>query len=293
MSLNAVPGALIGALPLAALYAVIGLGWVILFRATKILNFATGQFLMLGAYIFYVTSSVLRMPFVIAVLVALGAMAVIGAVVHLVLIRPLAGQKGFGPIIETFGLSIVLDSLVHVIFGGNSHALSLPIPKGSVTILPNVAYTNGDFLMIGLAVVVLIGSFLAIRYSRWGIQMRAAAEDSLLASQSGINIDRVFVLGWSATLVVLTLMGIAWGAITVLTPDLETVGLNGLAPVIVGGMDSIAGVLPGALIVAVAQNLAELAFGQQVQTTAVMVVVLVAIVIRPWGLMGTRDVARV
>jgi len=293
MNLDQLFATIVSAAPLAGLYVVIGLGWVVLFRATKILNFATGQFLMVGAYLFWVAEANLHLPFVVALVATLVAVGLLGAFVHIALMRPLAGQKGFGPVILTFGIATIIDSLVHVIFGGNTDSVSIPLPNVSVSITHTAAFTSGDLLVMGLAVVLLSATGLIVRYSRWGIQMRAAAEDSLLASQSGINIDRVFMLGWAFTLVVLTVIGIAWASLTVLTPDLENIGLNGLAPVIVGGMDSIAGVLPGAIVVALAENISALYFGESVRTAAVMVVVLVAIAIRPRGLFGSRSVTRV
>jgi branched-chain amino acid transport system permease protein len=123
--------------------------------------------------------------------------------------------------------------------------------------------------------------------------MRAAAENMILASQSGINVDRVFMGGWAGTCAALAIVGITYGYSTIVTPSLADIGLRGLACAIVGGFDSLGGLVPGAIIVALTENISVVYFGESVRDAAVMIVILIVIAIKPSGLLGTRSIERV
>lgn len=293
MILEQLPNVLVSSVSLAALYAVVALGWVILFRATRIMNFATGQLVVVGAYLYYWFTSGLGVAFLPALMCTLVLVGLLGIVIHFAIMRHMAGQKGFAPIILTMGISIAIQHTVTVLFGGGAEAISLPVPAANISLGGNVGITSSQILMILLS-LVMVGTVAAmILYSQWGIQMRAAAENPLLASQSGINIDLVFAVGWMITLVTLAVMGISYSFASILTPDIANVGIRGLAPAIVGGLDSVAGVLPGAILVALIENLSVLVLGEGARDAAVMSMVLIVLVIRPTGLFGSRSVSRI
>jgi len=291
--LDQLPNAIVSALPLAGVYAVVGLGWVVLFRATRILNFATGQFVLFGAYLYYYFSERVGLPFPLSLVCAIGAMALMGAMLHILFMRRMVGQEGFAPVILTMGLAIVISNAVTLLFGPGTQSVSLPLAKTSVQFPGNIAITSGGFLIMGVAAVLAVGAILMIRFSRWGIQMRAAAEDPLHASQSGINVGTVFVGAWASASAVLGLMGVIYGFSTVVTPDMTSVGIRGLSPVIVGGMASIVGVVPGSIVVALIENVSVVYFGESVRDAAVMIVILAMLTVRPTGLFGGRLIGRV
>ncbi len=300
MPVSELPNAIVSGLLLAGLYVVVGLAWVLLFRATKILNFATGQFVLLGAYLYFVASARVGAAFVLSLVGAVVAMALVGALIQFVLLRRMAGVQAhavghspFAAVILTFGISTVIQHAVTMIFGPSTVALPVPLPKHSITFPGHVAITTEGIFVWVIASALLVSTILLIRYSKWGIQMRAAAENAVLASQSGINVDSVFLIGWVAAASICALAGISYGYSTVLTPDLANIGIRGLAPVIVGGMDSAAGVLPGAVIVRVGENVLVLIFGESVRDAAVMLVLLLVLAVRPTGVFGSRDIRRI
>ncbi len=294
------PNVLVSSLVLAGLYTVVSLAWVILFRATKLFNFATAQFIVLGAYIYFLMSVQLGLPFIAALLGVLLVMAAVGTLVQVGLMSRLAGAQAhavghapFGPVILTFGIAAVVQHAVAIIFGRQPVSISMPLPWRVIRLPGTIAITpEGVFVWI-VAAVLLVSAVMLIRYSKWGIRMRASAEQAVLASQSGINVGRVFIIGWVAATAIAALAGISYSFGTILSPDLSNVGLRGLAPAIVGGMDSAAGVLPGAIIVALVENMMVLIFGEGVRDAAVMVVVLVFLTVRPTGLFGSDDIRRI
>jgi branched-chain amino acid transport system permease protein len=257
------------------------------------MNFATGQLVAVGAYLYYWLSSGMGVPFLPALMATLVLVGLLGVALHFSIMRHMSGQKGFAPIILTMGISIMLQHTISLLFGGGAQAVSLPVPVATVSLGPGVGITSSDILTIVLSLLMVGTVAVMIRYSQWGIQMRAAAENPLLAAQSGINIDRVFAVGWFITLVTLALMGISYSYATILVPDVAGVGLRGMAPAIVGGLDSVAGVLPGAILIALVENLSVLVLGESARDAAVMSVLLLVLVVRPTGLFGGRTVSRI
>lgn len=294
MHVSELPNAAVSAVVLAGLYLLVGLGWVLLFRATQVLNFATGQFVLLGACLYYTFTAKLHLPLVVSLLLALVVMAAVGAAVHLLLIRRVAGTEGFfAPVILTLGISTVIAQAVNIVYGTGSLAIALPFGDHGIDFPGRIAITAYGIATLAVGLVVLFAAQVIVRRSRWGIQMRAAAENTVLASQSGINVDRVFMGGWAGAALVLALVGITYGSSTIVTPSLADIGLRGLAVAIVGGFDSLGGLVPAAVIVALTENISVVYFGESVRDAAVMIVILVVLAIRPQGLMGTKSVVRV
>jgi branched-chain amino acid transport system permease protein len=293
MHFDQLPNAVVSAIILSGLYSIVALGFVLLFRAAGVFNFATGQMIMLGTYLYYQLATPYHMPFLVALLGALVTMGALGAVMHIVLLQRLAGLEHWSYAVLTLGVSIVMARVVAIFWGTEERTVNLPLPVYAVHTSNQIAITTGGILTLVAALVLLVGTLWLIRYSKWGIQMRAAAENPVLASQSGIDIDRVFIIGWAATGIILTAAGIVYAYSTVLSQSVGDIGIRGLAPAFVGGMDSAAGVFPGAIVVALIENLAVVYFGESVRDAAVMMVILVMLVIRPTGLFGTPRVRRV
>jgi branched-chain amino acid transport system permease protein len=293
------PNALVSAIGLAGLYVVAGLAWVILWRAAKILNFGMGQFVVLGAYFYLTLAGFAHLPFWIAFIGAVVGMGFVGFLVQRLLLRRLlgtpahaAGHAPFAPVVLTLGVSTVVEYVVLTIFGPNATTLPSPLPSGTIKLGSGIVITPQVIATWAIALVLMGATLVVIRYSKWGIQMRAAAEQPLLASQSGINVGNIFMAAWAASAAICALSGVTYSFGSAISPDLADIGLRTLAPVIVGGLDSVAGIIPGAIIVAVAENLMVLKFGEGVRDAAAMLVILAVLVIRPNGLFGTGDIRR-
>ncbi len=294
MSLDLVPSVLVDSLVLAAVYAIVALGWVFIFRATGLLNFAVGEFILLGCYFFFWVAFSLKLPFLIALPIALALIALLGALLYLGTLKPLAGQPLFSPIMVTLGLAIVMTSAMVIIWGGTARQLQPPIEVKVYTLPGDARVTNLGLITIATAGVVYAAILTFLSKSKRGVQMRATAENPLLASQRGINIDVVFMLAFGVAVAASTLAGLSFAYTTAgLAPTIIALGLRGLAPALIGGMDSIGGALIGSVIVALIETLAVTQFGGAVKDMMAFLVLLVALAFRPHGLFGTPEIRRV
>lgn len=278
---------------LSALYVLISLGWVVVFRSTRVLNFASGEMLVLPAFGFFVLYGERQLPLAVSLIGTLGISAALGAVIYTTFLRPLAGQPVFAPIILTVGISVILASLISIIWGPTTRALPFPVDRSVVNLPGGGVVSNYRVGVLFTGLVVYLLAMFASRRTRAGVQMRATAENPLLASQSGVNINRVSAASWGVAAAFLALAGIASGYTTVLAPANAGLALRGIAPAIIGGLDSIGGVLAGSVIVAVIETLATHFLGAEVSDAAAFLALLLMLTARPYGLFGSQEIRRV
>jgi branched-chain amino acid transport system permease protein len=278
------------------IYALIAMGFVVIYKATGVINFATGELMMLGAFFAYTAMTVAHAPFVVALLVAAIGAAALGAVVERVVLRPLLGQRAISVIMVTIGLSSVFKGIAQLVWSGEYRNFPpvfprAPVVLGSVILPSRQAY---PFLM---ALVAILAVALLFRFTRTGIAMRATASDQATAFGMGIDIRRVFSLSWSLAAVTAAVAGIVIGTIGGISPQLGAVGLRIFPVVILGGLDSIGGALIGGVVMGILENLAggyldPLLEGGGVKEVAPFVALVVILMFRPYGLFGTREIER-
>jgi branched-chain amino acid transport system permease protein len=279
-------------LTLGATYALIGLGWVIVFRATKVLNFATASFFVLGAYLCYWMNNTLGVNIYVAVVAAMLASGVITGVTYLMLLRPLAGAQTFSTVLMTLGVALILDNLMTAIWGATPLVMKSPLSTAPHKLL-GVPVSAAQLTQVALAVAVACAMTVGLRRTRFGVHMRSAAENPLLASQSGINIVRSGAIAWAAAGAVLALGGILYASQNSVTETSETFALQALAAAFVGGLDSVPGALLGGLLLGELEAFMTQWVSGSVGDASVFAVLLVFIIFRPTGLMGTLEARRV
>jgi branched-chain amino acid transport system permease protein len=277
----------------AAIYLLIALAWTVVYRATRVLNFATGNFLLLSALVYSTMANTLHLSPALALLTAIAVNVAVAALSYDLLMRPLAGRPVFSQIIVTFGLAVVMASVVSIIWGNQSSALASPVPKQLYRLPGGAVLTSLD----GVIIIAALGFFslvlIFLRFSRLGRQMRAAAESPLLASQTGIDINKVFRLAWVIAGISMALGGVGAAYLTLVSNNLVDLGLRGIAPALLGGLDDIRGVIVGAIIIALAEVLSAVYFGGGVQEVVPFLAILVVLSIRPYGIFGSAEVRRV
>lgn len=276
---------------LASLYALLGVGFVILYRASRVINLAHGEIMMLGGYIVYVLASMFPGHASVAFIGAFIIAALLGAFIYLVLLRPMIGQPIVSTIMVTIGISILLRGLATLVWGPTIRSLSVTtgIPNSPLSLPGGITISTYELATVIMAVVFLGGLFLFLKYVRQGIQMRAVAENALLASQRGINIFLVFMMAWGIAILSATVAGILYGSNVRLDPEIGFLGLKALAVPIVGGMDSLVGLIPAALIVALLEVTFLTYVSAQVSESVPLILLLIVLLIRPWGLFGTKE----
>jgi branched-chain amino acid transport system permease protein len=278
------------------IYALVAVGFVIVYKATGIINFATGELMMLGAFFAYTAMAAARAPFAVALLVAAAAAAGLGALVERLVLRPLLGQRAISVIMVTIGLSSVFKGIAQMIWSGEYRSFPAIFPRAPLVLGPVILPSRQVWpFAIAAAAILLVG--LGFRFTRTGTAMRATAGDQQAAFAMGIDIRRVFSLSWSLAAVTAAVAGVVVGTIGGISPQLGAIGLRMFPVVILGGLDSIPGALVGGVFIGILENMAggyldPLFEGGGVKEVVPFVALVAVLMIRPYGLFGTREVER-
>jgi branched-chain amino acid transport system permease protein len=275
----------------AGFYTLLGMGYVLIYRSTRMLNLAHGDLMVFGAFLFFQALVLSNGNAAFAVLVGLLGAALLGAAVYLGVMRPLAGYPVAVGVLATIALGILLRSITTLIWTGQQRYPAEYLgPIGRpIEVMAGVSVSGIDAAIVLAAVAALLGSPLLLQRAAIGVEMRGVAENALLAAQRGINIHSINALSWAAATVMAAIAGIFFSLKVRLGPDIWYVGLAGFAPALIGGMDSLRGVAVGAVIVAAAEVLAARYMAPQIALAAPFLVLLVALWIRPWGIYGSRE----
>jgi branched-chain amino acid transport system permease protein len=288
---------LVSGLLAGGIYALIALGVVIIYKSSQVFNFAQGDFVMMGAFAVWGLLVWSGLPFWISLITGVGIIVVVGLLVERLLLRPLIGQPLIAAMMMTIGLSYILKGIVALVWGNVVVAFPQILPSG-VLHLGNVAlsYQALTGFILGL---ITIGIFVIIfQYTRVGLRMRATAEDSQLAQSTGVRVRSIFGISWAATAVVGLIGGVLLGNIVGISPSLGDMGLAAAFPaVLLGGLDSIPGVVIGALLIGVLQSLTagyiDPLVGGGMKEVAPYFVLVIILIIRPYGIFGLKRIERI
>jgi branched-chain amino acid transport system permease protein len=278
------------------MYALIALGFVLVYKATDAFNFAQGEFVMFSGLLVAVGLGTYGAPLWLAVGAALLVMAAFGFGLERVVLRPMIGRPVIGVIMATIGLAAVLRGFGPLVWGAATKALPLPIPDTPLALGPLLI---PPIQLVGAATsLAFLGAFgwFFLR-TRAGIAMRAVADSQQVAMAMGIDVQRYFALAWAMTGVVSALGGVVWGNLLGVDVQLSLVGLKVFPVVILGGMDSVPGAVLGGLIVGVVENVAagylDPYVGGGTKDFAPYLLMIAALMIRPYGIFGKEIIERV
>jgi branched-chain amino acid transport system permease protein len=287
----------INGLVVGSIYSLVALGFVIIYKATKVVNFAQGELVLVGAYICFALTVQMQLPFLVSFVITLLFSLVLGLCIERIVLRPLIGEPIISVIMVTVGLSSVLKALVQLFWGTQIRVYPPILPDTPIIIagLP-VAPVYIAALVMSLFLFVVFSLFF--KYSSMGIAMRATAFDQQAAQSMGIGIKRIFALSWCIAAVVSSIGGIILGNINGINSQLGHLGLKVFPAVILGGLDSLLGAALGGLIIGILENvcdgLAKDLFNLSgFREVAAFVVLVIILMIRPHGLFGTEEIERV
>jgi len=278
------------------MYALIALGFVLVYKATDAVNFAQGEFVMISGVLVAAALGVWGAPLWLAIGLGIGSMIAFGFGLERVMLRKLIGRPVIAVVMATIGLASILRGIGPTAFGAGSRPLPLPIPDEPFIIgplfIPPIQLVGGAVSLLFLAG---FGWFFV--KSRKGIAMRAVADNQQVAMAMGINVEKYFGLAWAMTGMVSALGGIIWGNIIGVDVNLSLVGFKVFPVVILGGLDSIPGAVIGGLIVGIVENIAagyiDPYVGGGTKDFAPYVLMILALMIRPYGIFGKKIIERV
>ncbi|MGQ0639698.1 MAG: branched-chain amino acid ABC transporter permease [Gemmatimonadaceae bacterium] len=290
---------LVAGIALGTAYALICLGFVVIYRATGVINFAQGGLLVLGAFLTHQYAVRAGFPFVVAVALSMTLAALTGVLVERVVLRRMVGQPVSAVILITLGLLFVFEQIVAALWGYNLVVLGDPWGVRTVNVA-GVAIEVADVWTIALAAVVLAAFFTFFRYSRLGVAMRATASDQEAAIANGISARTIFALSWGLAGAVAALAGtlLAAGPRGV-EITLTAVALRAFPAMILGGLDSPGGAVIGGLTMGLIEVMSAAYLtpnapwlGANVHVVVPYVVMIAVLLVRPYGLFGTKEVIR-
>jgi branched-chain amino acid transport system permease protein len=286
---------LINGLMIGLMYALIALGFVLVYKATDAINFAQGEFVMFAAFV-AAAGAVADLPFWLCALMAVAAMIAFGFGLERVVLRPLIGRPVVAIIMATIGIAALLRGFATLVFGAGTRAIVMPVSDEPIYLGP-ITLPPVQLVSAGVSLVFLAAFTWFFLRTRMGVAMRAVADSHQVAMAMGINVPRYFALAWAMAGIVSALGGVVWGAMLGVDNQLALVGLKVFPVVILGGLDSVVGAVVGGLIVGVVENLAAGYFdpivGGGTKDFVPYVLMIIVLMVRPYGLFGKWQIERV
>jgi len=288
---------MLNGLIVGALYGVVAMSFVLIYNASQVVNFAQGEFVLIGAWVCWWLLTTYRIPFVWGFLLTLAFMMAFGVLIQVVVLRPMIGEPVVSVIMVTIGLSIFFQALMKWMFGVFAQPFPPIFPTTSVSIAGLHVQTVYLFSLLA-SVSIMAGFAYFFKATRLGLAMRATAWDQQVAQSLGISVRQVFAMAWAISAMVSTVAGVVVGVANGVSSGLSFFGIKVFPAVILGGLDSIVGAVVGGIIVALLENLAQwvdatwLNVGNLYEI-APFYVLIVILMIRPYGLFGSRDIERV
>jgi branched-chain amino acid transport system permease protein len=275
-----------------AILALAALGFVLIYKATQVINFAQGEFLLVGAYMFYTCFVVFKLPLVLAVVAGTVLAVLLGVVVERFVLRPLVGENAISVIMVTIGLSAVLKSLVQLFFGTSVREQPKILPTTKVEMF-GVSIQQDRLLAIVIAGVVLFAFTLFFRRSRHGIAMRAVADDQPAALTMGISVRRVFAMAWALAAVSALIAGVLLADLSAVDQNIAAFGLIVFPVVIMGGLDSVPGTIVGGLTIGLLKQYVSGYADAGLAEVIPYIVLTGVLMVRPYGIFGETRIERV
>lgn len=277
------------------IYALIALGFVLIYKATSIINFATGEFMMIGAYIFYTFTVMLGWPAIPAFIMVMAGAALLGMLVEFSILRHMLGQPTISIIMVTIGLSSILTGFAEMIWSSDFKSFPPLFPRAPI-IIGDVIVRSNLFWGFVVAMVTVILFSIFFKYSKIGIAMRATAGDQMASYSMGINVRKMFTAAWALGAIAASLGGLIIGNIGGVQPNLGSIGLKIFPVVILGGLDSIGGAVLGGFIVGILENIAggylDPYFNGGVKDVVPFIILVIILMVKPYGLFGRREIER-
>lgn len=284
--------AIVSGLAVGAVYALLGLGIVLAYRATATFNFAHGELMIFPAFVvgYWVTQGV--MPALAAAAIALVGIMGVGALFYRLVLQRTIGMPHWTGFIASLGLASIIQGVVGLWFGSANYNYDLPLLGDGATTVFGVRVASAWLVLAVVGILVTGGVAAALRFTAIGASVRASGQDALLASQGGINVSRVFLASWALAALLAGLAGVLFASTNVVSLELAAIAWAAIPAVVLGGLDSVEGSIIGGLVIGVIQGLGSTYLGGGTSEMLTYSILLLVLLIRPRGLLGTKEVTR-
>jgi branched-chain amino acid transport system permease protein len=282
---------LLSGLTAGSLYANSALGFVLIYKATKIVNFAQGELVMIGAY-FALFYTLLQLPFYLVFLFSITSAFMVGMIIDKVICEPLLRAKHFTVIIATFALSYLMRSLIRMIWGNQYYTLPSPFPPTTYKYGELVIGSQNLWITV-ISVGIMSIFYLFFRFTKTGKSMFATAQNQEAASLMGVNIRRVFMLIWGLSGALAAASGILLAPISAVSPYMGLIGIKAFVVAVLGGFNSLPGAVIGGFLLGIIENISIIYISSGYKDVVVFVIFIAVLAIKPTGLLGTEEFKRV
>lgn len=285
---------IVGGLAAGSLYALVALGIVLIYRTSRILNFAHGDLATLATFIAFSLLTVLRLPFWLASVGSLVSAAIIGGAFFFLILRPAREATLLGRIVLTLGLALVINGVILKVWGANIEVFPFPVAEATVYRLGTVVVSQFSVVSFATALVLMGAMYVLVQHTKLGLAMRAVSQNLVAAQALGIPAKRVFALTWGLSAALGAAAGILLAPATLLDPFMMLDPfLKAFAAAVLGGIDSMPGAAVGGLLLGVIEALFAGYVSVRFKTTLAFLIIILVLAVRPQGLLGREYRRRV
>jgi len=282
----------ISGLATGCVYALIALGFVLIFKATDVVNFAQGEFVMVSGFISYTLLVRAGLSYWLVLLLTIALSGVMGVILERLVVRPIMDAPIFSIVIATIGASTVLRASAGIAYGYDVLPLPTIFAKDPIR-LGVLSFSAMDLGVIGFSLVIMLGLYLFFKLTKMGTAMRATAQSQTAARLMGVSVRRIFSLTWAISAAIGGVAGVLIAPIIYLDPNLGLIGIKAFAGAILGGFGSIPGAIIGGMLLGVLENLSGYFFNAGIKQVSTYILLILVLVLRPSGLFGVAPVKRV
>ena len=274
---------------IGCVYALVALGFVLIYKATETVNFAQGDVMMLGGFFAYTGTALMGWPYWAGIVFALVVMAAFGMLIERVVLRPVLGHPQFTVVMVTIGVGYVMRGVVSMMpgWGTDTYKIATPFAERVVNI-GGAAISLEQLMIIVMTAALCAVLFLFFRFTRVGVAMQATSQNQLAAYYMGIPVARINTLIWGLSAAVATFAGILLAPITFVHSNMGFIGLKAFPAAVVGGFGSIPGAIVGGLVIGLVESFAGFYLPEGFKDIAAYIVVLVVLMVKPSGLFGEK-----
>jgi branched-chain amino acid transport system permease protein len=288
---------LVNGLVVGTLYGVVAMSFVLIYKATQVVNFAQGELLLVGAWVCWALLTKFQVPFWLGMPLTLVFMFAFGILIQVVVLRPMIGEPIISVIMVTIALSTVFQATLKWIFGINPQPFPRVFATQSVSIA-GMQFQAVYVMSLVVSVLMMAGMAWFFRMSKYGLAMRATAFNQQVAQSLGISVKNVFAIAWAISAMVSAVAGVVVAIVNGVSFGLANYGIKVFPAVILGGLDSVGGAVLGGIIIGLLENLAQYVDSQYLHwgnlyEIAPFYVLIIILMIKPYGLFGTKDIERV
>jgi len=286
--------ALIEGIVTGSIYAIVALGFVLIYKSTRVINFAQGELMMVGAYVAYFFMAQVGLNLSWSLVATLVITAGLGIMIHYLFFKKMIGESHFTLVMETIALSYLLKSGVQLIAGAQSRVMPSILTGPNVQIM-NIPVTRAAIGVVLFSIIFLVVFQVFFKFSKMGTAMRATANDQVAAMGCGVQVNVIFATAWAISFMLSSVAGVIMAGTYNLDTNLGAVGLLVFPVIILGGLDSIGGAIVGRYIIGLLESFSKAYLGQHFSTNLDIIpfsILVLILLIKPYGLFGTKRIER-